>query len=53
METVSTTSKSGSLPDSAYFGHEAQGTRTVKARTRVWELRGRNQDADCFAEVCS
>jgi hypothetical protein len=41
------------LEISRYFGHEAQGTRTVKARTRVWELRGRGQDADCFAEVCS
>jgi hypothetical protein len=41
------------LEISPYFGHEAQGTRTVKARTRVWELRGRGQDADCFAEVCS
>jgi hypothetical protein len=41
------------LEISHYFGHEAQGTRTVKARTRVWELRGQGHDADCFAEVCS
>jgi len=28
-----------------YFG---DATRTVKIRTRVWELRGQGQDADCF-----
>ncbi len=31
------------------FGDEARGTRTVKARTRVWVLRGQDQNADCFA----
>ena len=32
-----------------YFGGDTAGTRTVKTRTRVWELRGRDQNADCFA----
>ena len=27
---------------------DAHGTRTVKTRTRVWELRGKGPDADCF-----
>ena len=31
------------------FGDEARSTRTVKVRTRVWELRGQDQNADCFA----
>ena len=31
------------------FGDESRGTRTVKVRTRVWELRGQDEDADCFA----
>jgi len=35
---------------SHYFGDETDGTRTVKIRTRVWELRGQGQDADCFAD---
>jgi len=41
------------LEVSHYFGDETDGTRTVKIRTRVWELRGQGQDADCFAEVRS
>jgi hypothetical protein len=40
------------LEVSHYFGDETDG-RTVKIRTRVWELRGQGQDADCFAAVCS
>jgi hypothetical protein len=31
------------------FGDETCGTRTVKARTRVWELRGKGVNAECFA----
>lgn len=34
-----------------YFGDETDGTRTVKIRTRVWELHGQGQDADCFADA--
>jgi hypothetical protein len=41
------------LEVSHYFGSETDGTHTVKIRTRVWELRGQGQDADCFAEVRS
>ena len=41
------------LEVSHYFGGETGGTCTVKIRTRVWELRGQGQDADCFAEVRS
>ena len=41
------------LEVSHYFGDETDGTRTVKIRTRVWELRGQGQDADCFTEVRS
>ncbi len=41
------------LEVSHYFGDEACGTRTVKTRTRVWELRGRGQNADCFEAVQS
>jgi hypothetical protein len=41
------------LEVSHYFGGEADGTRTVKIRTRVWDLRGVGEDADCFAEVHS
>jgi len=41
------------LEVSHYFGDETRGTRTVKIRTRVWELRGQGQDADCFVEVRS
>jgi hypothetical protein len=39
------------LEVSHYFGDETDGTRTVKIRTRVWELRGQGQDADCFADA--
>lgn len=39
------------LEVSHYFGDEAGGTSTVKIRTRVWELRGLGEDADCFASV--
>jgi hypothetical protein len=31
------------------FGDEMRGTRTVKVRTRAWDLRGQGQNADCFA----
>jgi len=41
------------LEVSHYFGDETDGTHTVKIRTRVWELRGQGQDADCFTEVRS
>jgi hypothetical protein len=41
------------LEVSHYFGNETDGTHTVKIRTRVWELRGQGQNADCFAEVRS
>jgi len=41
------------LEVSHYLGDETRGTRTVKVRTRVWELRGQDQNADCFAYVCS
>jgi hypothetical protein len=37
------------LEVSHYFGDESRGTRTVKTRTRVWDLRGQDQNADCFA----
>jgi hypothetical protein len=37
------------LEISHYFGDESRGTRTVKVRTRVWELRGQGENADCFA----
>ena len=37
------------LEVSHYFGDEARCTRTVKVRTRVWELRGQGENADCFA----
>ena len=41
------------LEVSHYFGDETGGTRTVKIRTRVWEMRGQGHDADCFTEVHS
>jgi len=41
------------LEVSHFFGNETDGTHTVKIRTRVWELRGQGQDADCFAGVRS
>jgi len=41
------------LEVSHYLGDEIDGSRTVKIRTQVWELRGQAQDADCFAEVRS
>ena len=34
-----------------HFGDETRRTRTVKIRTRVWELRGKGPDADCFTAV--
>ena len=37
------------LEVSHYFGDESRGTRTVKVRTRVWEVRGQGENADCFA----
>jgi hypothetical protein len=37
------------LEVSHYFGDEMRSTRTVKVRTRVWDLRGQDQNADCFA----
>jgi hypothetical protein len=39
----------GKLEVSHTFGEETPGTRTVKVRTRVWELRGQGENADCFA----
>ncbi len=30
------------------FGDDAHDAHTVKIRTRVWELRGKSPDADCF-----
>ena len=41
------------LEVSHYFGDETNKTRTSKIHTRVCELRGNGQDADCFAEVRS
>jgi len=41
------------LEVSHYFGDETDGTRTVRVRTRMREVRGQGQDADCFAEVRS
>ena len=38
------------LEVSHYSGDETHRTRTVKIRTRVWELRGKGPDADCFTE---
>ncbi len=40
------------LEVSHYFGDERRGAHTVKTRTRVWELRGKGLNADCF-ECCS
>jgi hypothetical protein len=37
------------LEVSHIFGDESRGTRTVKVRTRTWELRGQGENADCFA----
>lgn len=37
------------LEVSHYFD-EADGTRTVEIRRRVWALRGQDPDADCFTE---
>ena len=37
------------LEVSHYFGEESRSTRTIKVRTRVWELRGQDENADCFA----
>jgi hypothetical protein len=31
------------------FGGDTAGTRTVQVRTRTWELRGQDENADCFA----
>ncbi len=41
------------LEVSHYFGDETRRTRTVRNRTRVWELRGKGQNADCFTAVQS
>jgi hypothetical protein len=37
----------------SHFGGEPYGTRTASIRTRVWKLRGKGHNADCFAEVRS
>ena len=37
------------LEVSHYFGGESRSTGTVKVRKRVWDLRGQDQNADCFA----
>lgn len=39
------------LEVSHYLGDETRGTRTVRVRTRVLELRGQGENADCFAQV--
>jgi len=39
------------LEVSHYLGHESRGHHTVRIRTRVWELRGKGPDADCFTAV--
>ena len=31
------------------FGDETHSARTVKSRTREWDLRGQDENADCFA----
>ena len=31
------------------FVNEMRGTGTIKVRTRIWELRGQGENADCFA----
>jgi len=36
------------LEVSHYSGDETRKTRTVKILTRVWDLRGKGPDADCF-----
>jgi hypothetical protein len=36
------------LSVSHYLGGEPYGSRTTVTRTRVWKLRGRGHDADCF-----
>jgi len=41
------------LSVSHHLGDEAGGTRTVQTRTRVWELRGKGTNADCFDGVQS
>jgi len=41
------------LEVSHYFGDETAGARTVKIRTRMWELHGKGHDADCFVNVRS
>jgi hypothetical protein len=38
------------LEVSHYFGSEMRTADTLRIRTRVWELRGRGPDADCFTE---
>ncbi|HVN17447.1 MAG TPA: hypothetical protein VMU05_01700 [Dongiaceae bacterium] len=37
------------LSVSHYFGGEPCRNLTTTTRTRVWKLRGRGQDANCFA----
>jgi len=39
------------LEVSHYLGDETRGAGTVRVRTRVWELRGQDENADCFAQV--
>jgi hypothetical protein len=41
------------LEVSHYLGDEPAVTHTVRIRTRMRDLRGQGQDADCFAEVRS
>ena len=38
------------LEVSHYFEGETRGSGTIRAHTRVWELRGKGADADCFKE---
>jgi hypothetical protein len=38
------------LEISRYFEGETCGSGTIRTRTRVWELRGKGPNADCFIE---
>lgn len=41
------------LEVSHHFGDANHGTSTSTIRARVWELRGKGHNADCFVEVRS
>src|SRR5579864_6084287 len=38
------------LEVSHYFEAEIRGSGTIRTHTRVWELRGKGLNADCFRE---